>query len=198
MRSISSNPSNKGELRSELRDMCLALPVAADMPNLTSPGPKRRQGWPPGPTWRRGSCAIYGMRTDAMQAPPPDGPVAPWAFSGSGIQAIAHSEYVLPFRRARGPAMRWPLFCSNCRVNRVVVSKATTWKGEIDMTKAKARARAKARAAAKAAKPDAKGGKSEAPQRPGHFDVKSGGMRNISGANIKSAAGMKRGAARSR
>ncbi len=67
------------------------------------------------------------------------------------------------------------------------------------MTKAKARARAKARAKAKAAKPGAKGAKPEAQIRTGHFDAKSNAMRNIGGgANIKSAAGMKRGAARSR
>ena len=67
------------------------------------------------------------------------------------------------------------------------------------MTKAKARARAKARAVAKAAKPNAKGAKPEVKVPAGHYDAKSNSMRNIgSGANIKSAAGMKRGAARSR
>lgn len=67
------------------------------------------------------------------------------------------------------------------------------------MTKAKARARAKARAKAKAAKPKAKGEKHDPAQRPGHYDAKSNAMRSISGgSNIKAAAGMKRGAARSR
>ena len=65
------------------------------------------------------------------------------------------------------------------------------------MTKAKARARAKARAAAKAAKPVVKGAKPEKPCRP--VDTKFNTMRNIGGgANIKSVAGMRRGAARSR
>ena len=67
------------------------------------------------------------------------------------------------------------------------------------MTKAKARARAKARAAAKAAKPDTKSAKPEVKVRSGHFDAKSDTMRKIGrGANVKTMAGMKRGAARSR
>ena len=68
------------------------------------------------------------------------------------------------------------------------------------MTKAKARARAKARAAAKLANPiSAKEAKTEGKQKLGQFDAKSNTMRNIgSGANIKSAAEMRRGAARSR
>jgi hypothetical protein len=67
------------------------------------------------------------------------------------------------------------------------------------MTKAKARARAKARAAAKIANPETKSTKPEDKVRPGHFDAKSNVMRNVGGgAHIRSAAGMQRGAARSR
>ena len=66
------------------------------------------------------------------------------------------------------------------------------------MTKAKARARAKARAAAKAKEPSSKGAKPEVNVRSGHVNSKSNTMRNISGASIKSVAGMKRAAARSR
>lgn len=67
------------------------------------------------------------------------------------------------------------------------------------MTKAKARERAKARAAAKIANPGAKSAKPDINVRTGKFDAKSNAMRNIGGtANIKSAAGMKRGSARSR
>lgn len=73
------------------------------------------------------------------------------------------------------------------------------WKGETVMTKAKARARAKARAVAKAANPKAKSAKPEAKVPPGRFDAKSSAIRNIGGgANIKSAAGMRRGGARGR
>jgi hypothetical protein len=67
------------------------------------------------------------------------------------------------------------------------------------MTKAKARARAKARAATKAAKPNAKGEKSEPKVQAGHFDAKSNAMRNIGGgSHAQGNAGMRRGAARSR
>lgn len=67
------------------------------------------------------------------------------------------------------------------------------------MTKAKARARAKARAAKKPTKQTAKGTKPEVKVRPGYFDKNSSTIRNIgSNAEIKSAAGIRRGAARSR
>jgi len=67
------------------------------------------------------------------------------------------------------------------------------------MTKAKARARAKARAAAKAAKPGAKSTKPEVKVRAGQFDAKSDAMRNIGrAANVKTRAGIMRGAARGR
>ena len=67
------------------------------------------------------------------------------------------------------------------------------------MTKAKARARAKARAAAKAAKPGAKSAKPEVKVRAGQFDAKSDAMRNIGrAANVKTRAGVMRGAARGR
>ena len=68
------------------------------------------------------------------------------------------------------------------------------------MTIAKARARAKARAAAKLANPiSVKEAKTESKQKIGQFDAKSNFMRNFgSRANIKSAAAMRRGAARSR
>jgi len=67
------------------------------------------------------------------------------------------------------------------------------------MTKAKARARAKARAAAKAANPGVKSAKPEVKERPGHFDAKSNTLGNAGAReNLQSAAGMRRGAARSR
>ena len=67
------------------------------------------------------------------------------------------------------------------------------------MTKAKARARAKARALAKAASPKVKGEKSGAPAPAAHHGPRSNSTGKMSaGAHIKSAAGMRRGAARSR
>lgn len=67
------------------------------------------------------------------------------------------------------------------------------------MTKAKARARAKARAATKAAKPDARAGKPKVKARAGQFDAKSEAMRQIGhAANVKTRAGIMRGAARGR
>ena len=67
------------------------------------------------------------------------------------------------------------------------------------MTKAKARKRAKARAAAKVTRPVAKGEKPEARPSAGKFDPEINTAPNMSSsANIKSMAGMKRGAARSR
>ena len=67
------------------------------------------------------------------------------------------------------------------------------------MTKAKARARAKARAAAKIARPAATDDKPEVKAKRTQLDMKSNVMRDRGGAaNIKSAAGMRRGAARSR
>ncbi len=67
------------------------------------------------------------------------------------------------------------------------------------MTKAKARARAKARAAAKITNPEAKSSKPDIKEHLGRFDPKSNSMRNTdAGANLRSNAGMQRGAARSR
>jgi len=67
------------------------------------------------------------------------------------------------------------------------------------MTKAKAKARAKARALAKAANPKPKGEKSEAAPPAVHHGPRSNTTGKMSaGANIKSASGMRRGAARSR
>ncbi len=66
------------------------------------------------------------------------------------------------------------------------------------MTKAKARARAKARAAKKAVKRESKDENPVLNQRPTPIDVKNNTMRNFAGQNIKSASGMRRGAARSR
>ncbi len=68
------------------------------------------------------------------------------------------------------------------------------------MTKARARGRAKARAAAKTGKVVAvKSEVSEERARSGQIDSKSNSMRDIGrGADIKSTAAMRRGAARSR
>jgi hypothetical protein len=67
------------------------------------------------------------------------------------------------------------------------------------MTKAKARARAKARALAKAANPKKKGEKSDAAPPAVHHGPRSNSTGKMTaGANIKSASGMRRGAARSR
>jgi len=67
------------------------------------------------------------------------------------------------------------------------------------MTKAKGRARAKARALAKAANPKKKGEKSDAAPPAVHHGPRSHNTGKMSaGAQINSAAGMRRGAARSR
>ena len=69
------------------------------------------------------------------------------------------------------------------------------------MTKAKGRARAKARAQAKAAtrkKKPAKGETAEAAPRAGRNGPQANTMKNTGGTNIRSAAAMHRGSARSR
>ena len=67
------------------------------------------------------------------------------------------------------------------------------------MTKAKAKARAKARALAKAANPKKKAEKSDAAAPAVHHGPQSHNTGKMSaGAQITSAAGMRRGAARSR
>ena len=67
------------------------------------------------------------------------------------------------------------------------------------MTKAKARARAKARAQAKAMSPKKKAEKSDDAPQSVHHGPKSHNTGKLSaGAQVSSAAGMRRGAARSR
>lgn len=67
------------------------------------------------------------------------------------------------------------------------------------MTKAKAKARAKARAQAKAANPKKKGEKpDDAPQTVHHGPRSHNTGKLSAGAQVRSAAGMRRGAARSR
>lgn len=67
------------------------------------------------------------------------------------------------------------------------------------MTKAKARARAKARALAKAANPKKKADRSDDAKQAGQHGPSSNTSGKMgSGAQITSAAGMRRGAARSR
>ena len=67
------------------------------------------------------------------------------------------------------------------------------------MTKAKAKARAKARAQAKAANPKKKGEKSDDAPQAKHHGPRSHNTGKLSaGAQVNSAAGMRRGAARSR
>jgi len=67
------------------------------------------------------------------------------------------------------------------------------------MTKAKAKARAKARALAKLANPKKKGEKSDDGPQTVHHGPRSHNTGKLSaGSHVNSAAGMRRGAARSR
>lgn len=78
-------------------------------------------------------------------------------------------------------------------------AKQPNRKGEVDMTKAKARQRAKAKAAQKARKQDAGPERPAQKVRPGQFDP---GPGSIKGPNAnpgtRTFAGARRGAARSR
>ncbi len=75
------------------------------------------------------------------------------------------------------------------------------WKGEAEMTKAKARERAKARAKQKVKKrdPDAAGERGQKAIPPGKFDPGTGSIKGPSvNANVKDFGGARRGAARSK
>jgi hypothetical protein len=74
-----------------------------------------------------------------------------------------------------------------------------TWKGEEDMTKAKARQRSKAKAEQKAKKRITNADRPGQITRPGQFDPEASSIKGPSmNANIKSFGGAKRGVARSR
>jgi len=67
------------------------------------------------------------------------------------------------------------------------------------MTKARARTRAKERARAKAANPNKKADRPDAAQQAGYHDANANGRSKMNfGAQIKSAAGMRRNVSRSR
>ncbi len=75
------------------------------------------------------------------------------------------------------------------------------WKGEAEMTKAKARERAKARAKQKAKKrdPNADGQSGQKAIPPGKFDPGTGSIKGPRvNANVKNFGGARRGAARSK
>lgn len=77
----------------------------------------------------------------------------------------------------------------------------TIWKGEAEMTKAKARERAKARAKQKVKKrdPNAAGERGPKAIPPGKFDPGTGSIKGPTvNANIKNIGGARRGAARSK
>ncbi len=73
------------------------------------------------------------------------------------------------------------------------------WKGDVDMTKAKARQRAKAKAAQKAGHREANADRPGQKIRPGQFDPEASSIKGpVANASTKNFAGARRGAARSR
>ena len=82
--------------------------------------------------------------------------------------------------------------------NLAFIRAMPVWKGDDDMTKARARERAKAKAGQKARKHEAGTEQPGQKIRPGQFDPGAGSITGPTKANAKTGGGARRGAARSR